>query len=76
MQGYSSETYTKLPAKNQIKQISVTLDMRTDGNQENGVLSFKLNDKDYGVAYDKIDMNKTYHMATAIYNSCAVRLLQ
>ena len=42
------------------------LNMKIDENQENGVLSFKLNDEDYGVAYDKIDITKKYCLAMSL----------
>lgn len=52
--------------------IEMTLDMT--GNKY-GKLSFKINDKDYGVGVDNIDINKGYYMAISMYDTGQVQLL-
>ena len=50
----------------------MTLDM-TGG--EFGVLSYKMNDKDLGPAFDKIDMNGEYRMAVSIFHDDNLQLI-
>ena len=43
----------------------MTLDM-TQERHKNGVLSFKINDVDQGIAFDDIDIEKTFCLAVSI----------
>ena len=58
---------------NQNEIISMTLDMTGD---EYGTLSFKIDDEEYGNAFDKIDIDKEYCMIVTLYNQEKIRLLQ
>ena len=53
--------------------LTMTLDMTGD---EYGTVSFKMNDTDYGIAFDKIDVNKTYCMALSMFHPERVQLLE
>ena len=53
--------------------LSMTLDMT---GQVNATLSFRINDKDYGIAFDQVDIAKKYCMIVALYSSEKIKLLQ
>ena len=57
---------------NQDDVITMILDMTGD---EFATLSFKINDKEFGNAFDQIDMNRTYNMAVRIFNASKIQLL-
>ena len=46
--------------------ITMVLDMTITDNKKFGVLSFKLNDEDLGVAYDDIDIEKKFCLAMSL----------
>ena len=52
--------------------IEMTLDMTGD---EYGRLSYKINDIDYGVAFDEIEIERGYNLAMRIGNDCSIQML-
>ena len=56
--------------------ITMTLNMTGVNEEEFGILSYKINNMDYGVAFDNIDINKRYYMAISILNPTVAQLLQ
>ena len=50
------------------------LTMTLDLSGENGILSYKWNDKDLGVAFDIIDVNQQYCMVVCVYHNDTFRL--
>eukprot|EP01084_Bolivina_argentea_P299087 515525_1 len=63
--GRSIKKYAKKINREHV--ITMCLDMTQKQNKNYGSLSYKINDKNYGVAFDKIDINKTYCMAVVMY---------
>ena len=55
--------------------VTMTLDM-TCVQTEYGILSFKVNDIDYGIAFDKIKCDAQYRMAVSMYSTASVQLLE
>ena len=56
--------------------LSMTLDLQQTENNHYGTLSFGLNDKSLGIAFDDIDINKKYCLALAIYYSDDLQLIE
>ncbi len=46
--------------------ITMTLDM-TQSKHPNGILSFEINNKKQGIAFDNIDINKAYCLAVSFF---------
>ena len=65
------EPYADSCCNNEV--ISMTLDMTGD---KYATLSFKIDDKDYGVAMHDIDLSKEYRMIIDLYSDDQVKLLQ
>ena len=55
------------------KKVSMTLDLTGD---KYGSLSFEIDDKDYGNAFDTIDITKEYRMIVVLWNDEKIKLLQ
>ena len=55
--------------------ITMTLDMTNNNDKEHGILSFKVNDTDYGIAFDTIDINKQYSMVIALYYQDEIQII-
>ena len=53
--------------------LTMTLDLTDD---KYGKLSFKKDDEDMGVLYDKIDVNRTYCMGISVRSNCIIELKQ
>ena len=52
----------------------MTLDMSDDTKP--ATLSYKMNDQAYGVAFDTIDIDKSYFLCVTLYNTDEVQLLE
>ena len=66
------ESYTDSIFENDV--IWMTLDMAS--YNEYGLLLYQVNDKDFGIAFDKIDINKTYRMALSLKFGDELQLLE
>ena len=53
--------------------IIMTLDMTGD---EYGTLSYTINDTNYGIAFNQIDLNIKYHLVVSLDNEHKIQLLQ
>ena len=49
--------------------LEMTLDMTQKSKTKMGVLSFKINNQDYGIAFDDIDIEKEYCLCVSLYDS-------
>ena len=67
----SGKEYAVKCTQNEI--ISMILDMTGD---RYATLSFKINDKDYGIAFDKINIHNAYRMIVSLYTEDSIDLLQ
>ena len=68
------KTYGVACPKNHI--LSMTLDLTETESKDYGTLSFGLNDKSFGTAFDDIDINKKYSMALAMFNDDILKLIE
>ena len=60
---------------NDVIEMRLDMDMRHDQHPKYATLSYLINDKDYGIAFDKININKEYLMIVALYNGDQVQLV-
>ena len=65
------EKYTVPCYQNEI--IQMTLDMTGD---QYATVSFRIDDKDFGTAFDNIDIDKEYCMIVTLYNEEKIKLLE
>ena len=68
---FMGHTYAKACCNNEV--ISMTLDMTGD---KYATLSFKIDDKDYGIAVGDIDLSKEYRMIVNMFGVDQIKLLQ
>ena len=55
--------------------ITMTLDMTGEVNKKYGVVSYKVNDDDQGIAFKKLDINKRYCMAVSMFDKDDLQLV-
>ena len=68
------KAYGKKCPKNNI--LSMTLDLTETESKQHGHLSFELNGKSFGIAFNDIDINKKYCMALAMFNDDILQLIE
>ena len=56
--------------------IAIILDMTCKDNKKNATLSYKINDEECGIAFDSINVNKSYSLALSAGDKIKVQILE